>query len=182
MEKRYKILVLGTIGSMLLGVFFALGYNHLSSNKVFAEAEKGNQTLSIEDAINRASFNVKQPKNIPFEVTHSFASVSNINNKEMIQLYYVNNQTGDVLTVRAINSKVVPLDSENLLQSYSSSELNDTKYLNNGNAQIFYWSDGGVSYTLIGEKGNVGAFGKSLASEHNIFSPNELESIAKSTK
>lgn len=144
--------------------------------------EKGTQTLSIEEALKKISFKVKQPLNIPFEVSSSFASVSNINSKQMIQIYYVNDQSGDVLTLRAINSKVEPLDSNNLLQSYSSDDLSDTKYLNNGNAQIFYWNEEGVSYTLVGEKGDSHKEYESTANENSFFSPNELESIAKSTK
>ncbi|MEC0190373.1 hypothetical protein [Paenibacillus apiarius] len=100
----------------------------------------------------------------------------------MIQIYYINDQSGDVLTLRAINSKVEPLDSNNLLQSYSSDELSDTKYLNNGNAQIFYWNEEGVFYTLIGEKGDLNKKYESIAYENHFFSPAELESIAKSTK
>ncbi|MBN3525185.1 hypothetical protein [Paenibacillus apiarius] len=105
-----------------------------------------------------------------------------MNSKQMIQIYYINDQSGDVLTLRAINSKVEPLDSNHLLQSYSSDDLSDIKYLNNGNAQIFYWNEAGVSYTLIGEKGDLNKKYESIANENSFFSPNELESIAKSTK
>ncbi|MBN3525184.1 hypothetical protein [Paenibacillus apiarius] len=53
MKKEYKILAVGTIFSLILGVFFAIGYNHFNSNKVYAQAEKGTQTLSIEEALKK---------------------------------------------------------------------------------------------------------------------------------
>ncbi|MCY9517528.1 hypothetical protein [Paenibacillus apiarius] len=53
MKKEYKIVAVGTIFSLILGALFSIGYNHIHSNKVNAQMEKGTQTLSIEEALKK---------------------------------------------------------------------------------------------------------------------------------
>lgn len=177
--------ILGISVSLCLGIACSVGYVHLFSQPVVADAKykdkqgKIIKTVTVKEALKEVKFDVKQPKNLPFEPTGSYAQLMDINGFKILEITYVNENTGEYATINVTDANIVPVEEEYELETLKVAKDKEAKFLDNEAVQILHWKDSKLSYSLTLSKGDNGKNSKMLKVAEKSENPYEAEDLKK---
>jgi hypothetical protein len=163
---KIKKLMIGAITSTFLG----LGFSSIYFNPASSVAKAAVQAQTVNEALKKIPFKVKQPKKFPFKVSGRYAFVHNEGHNKMIEITYVNKGSGACIVLRATKANVVPIN-KNEFKTSKSKKLGITLFQDNNNTQNLQWKQDRISYTIIASSGNA---------KH--FTEIQLQQIAESLK
>ncbi|WP_429844937.1 hypothetical protein [Brevibacillus sp. FIR094] len=179
--------VIGAGISLCLGVACSVAYVHFLSNPVVVAAEQESndkegkviKTIEVNEALKQIDFDVKQPGNLPFEPTGSYAQIMEIGENKILEITYVNEDTGEYATVNVSDANIVPFSDEYDLATLKVNDDKESKYMDNRVVQVLYWKDSDLSYSLTLSSGDKGKTKTALQSQES-YTPEELKEIAES--
>jgi hypothetical protein len=186
-EMKFKNIILGTAVSMCLGILSAIGFTNVFSiqSEVFADndqfhEQKVSKALDVQEIMTKVPFAFKQPKELPFISTGSYAIEKKYGDIPGIEITYVDSVTEGYLTLRVVNGDVKPMSVEYTLESTKLKNGTQAQYLDNGAVQIIYWKQDGLSYSLVASKGNETMLEKLDQPDSVKYKKEELVNIADS--
>jgi hypothetical protein len=145
-----------------------------------AEPKPTYQQMTIDEAIHKVHFKVKQPTLFPFRVTNTTAFIetvdSAIGQKVEVILIYQNKEQQKTL-LETVTDGIVKAPADGNETNLKLANGQDAVYVTFPQLSALMWWDNGESYTIQDKQGP-------LTSNHTtpFLSPNQLVEIANSVK